>query len=145
MDGDFPPTIPSAGLEPTLWKIHGSLSVDGQDTRESIQATMMSILATEMTGQKKMFFESLVAAYDLWVVGYSGWDDLDIIPTLANAPSQQRLIWIDHTNHDEPTIKNASELNQETLAHWKSIAWAGIESVSRKRVAVQRSETPKKS
>jgi hypothetical protein len=89
---------------------------------------MMSILATELTVRKKMFLESLLAAYDLWVVGYSGWDDLDIIPTLANAPSQQRLIWIDHKDHDEPTIKNASELNQETLAHWE------IDSVGRDRI-----------
>src|SRR6185503_15242464 len=34
---DFPENLPNRN-QPTLWKLHGSLSIDGRDTRNSIQA-----------------------------------------------------------------------------------------------------------
>lgn len=128
MDDDFPETGPPPD-QPTLWKLHGSISVNGQDTRHSIQATMMSILSTSMTARKSRFLKRVLADFDLFVVGYSGWDDLDIIPTLANSPSEQRLIWIDHKDGvAEPVIKDALTLDEKARAHWE------IDSVARDRI-----------
>ena len=129
MDDDFPETVPSVADQPTLWKLHGSISVNGEDTRRSIQATMMSILATTMTARKRRFLKRVLADFDLFVVGYSGWDDLDIIPTLANSPSEQRLIWIDHNSEvTEPVVKDAATLNEQARAQWE------IDSVGRDRI-----------
>lgn len=128
MDNDFPETVPSVADQPTLWKVHGSMSVNGEDTRQSIQATMMSILATTMTSRKSKFLKRVCADFDLFVVGYSGWDDLDIIPTLANSPSEQRLIWIDHKDVSEPVIEDAVTLNEQARAQWE------IDSVARDRI-----------
>ena len=128
MDEDFPETVSSVADQPTLWKLHGSMSVNGEDTRRSIQATMMSILATSMTSRKSKFLKRVLADFDLFVVGYSGWDDLDIIPTLANSPSAQRLIWINHKDVPEPVVQDAARLNEEARAQWE------IDSVARDRL-----------
>ena len=128
MDDDFPETVPSVADQPALWKVHGSMSVNGADTRQSIQATMMSILATTMTSGKSKFLKRVLADFDLFVVGYSGWDDLDIIPTLADSPSEQRLIWIDHKDVPEPVVEDAVTLNEQARAQWE------IDSVARDRI-----------
>lgn len=129
MDDDFPATVPSVEDQPTLWKLHGSFSVNGQDTRQSIQATMTSILARTMTARKSRFLKHVLADLDLFCVGYSGWDDLDIIPTLANSTSDQRLIWIDHNDDvPEPVVRDAVKLDEQAKAQWE------IDSVARDRI-----------
>lgn len=128
MDEEFDPAFAADTARPTLWKIHGSLSVDGRDTRKSVQATMMSILTTKMTVRKAAFFGRVLTEYDLIVAGYSGWDDLDIIPTLANTPSARRLIWIDHRNESVPLVKNARQMTEEARAQWE------VDSIGRDRI-----------
>lgn len=123
-DGDFA----ADDGKPALWKLHGSLSVGERATRDSVQATMMSILSTTMTSHKATFVKRVLADFDLLVVGYSGWDDLDVIPLLSNTRSDKTLIWVDHGNSTIPEIKNANQLNEAAMAHWE------IDSIGRDRI-----------
>lgn len=90
-DKDFPGDGPKPGEVPTLWKLHGSL-----EARGSLGATMNSIMARHMTLQKRRFLASLLRNRDLTVVGYSGSDDLDLTPVLAETESSNRLTWVQH-------------------------------------------------
>jgi hypothetical protein len=42
---------------------------------------------------------SVIRRRDLLVIGYSGWDDLDIVPVLGDTGTTRRLIWIDHVTN----------------------------------------------
>jgi hypothetical protein len=107
---DFPEDLPDR-CPPTLWKLHGSLSIDGRDTRNSVQATMTSVLSTSMGARKIAFLSSVIRRRDLLVIGYSGWDDLDIVPVLGNSRTPHRLIWINHVTNDGPGgVQDASEM-----------------------------------
>jgi hypothetical protein len=94
---------------PSLWKLHGSLSVAGQSTRASVQATVVQVMWPSMSRRKRRFFEAVIAARDMVLVGYSGSDDLDLVPILAETPSERTLLWIDHVPGDAIEIKTALE------------------------------------
>jgi hypothetical protein len=128
MDEDFPDRGPSYNDPPTIWKIHGSLSVNGMNTRNSIQAKILTMLTTTMTTHKRAFLTKLLASFDLFVVGYSGWDDFDIIPILSNTPSKKRLIWIDHKGVPELLVSDANQLKKEDTRNWE------IDTVARDRI-----------
>jgi len=128
MDEDFPDRGPSYDDPPTIWKLHGSLSVNGMNTRNSIQAKVFAMLTTTMTMHKRAFLTQLLANFELFVVGYSGWDDLDIIPILSNTPSKKRLIWIDHRGVPEPLVIDGNHLKKGDTTNWE------IDSVARDRI-----------
>ena len=92
---EFPSEPPSGG-PPTLWKLHGSLTRDGVPTRDSIAATLTTVLAGTEHGRRAQFLEAVAREMDLLLVGYSGWDDFDIVPVLASTPSARRLFWVQH-------------------------------------------------
>jgi hypothetical protein len=79
-----------------LWKIHGSFKRNGIDTTDSIQAEYTKVMINNHRLGKKKFLESIVANHDMIVIGYSGSDDLDIIPVLAETPSQKQMVWVRH-------------------------------------------------
>jgi hypothetical protein len=86
---------------PRLWKLHGCLTALGQSA-----ATFTAIFSQRSA--RMGWFERVLENHDLVVVGYSGSDDLDIVPTLARTISSRRLIWIDHASsatfdHRAPT------------------------------------------
>lgn len=124
---DFPPSGPDPGSPPTLWKIHGSLSVDTHDTRRSVQATMASALSTSLSSRKARFLASVLRSRDAIVVGYSGWDDFDIVPIIGNTTSRRRLTWIDHAQANGRVI-------DATQALAASSASFEIDAVGRDRV-----------
>ncbi len=95
-----------------VYKLHGSL-IDirnNEDVRDSLKATMDQItridLSVSNAGSHNQVFglesykhdvlASALANRDLVVVGYSGVDDFDIMPTLRLIPSECRIIWITH-------------------------------------------------
>ncbi|MFC1493334.1 tetratricopeptide repeat protein, partial [candidate division KSB1 bacterium] len=95
-----------------IYKLHGSLLDfrDSSDSRSSVQATIQQIAhgkeSTLLLEDWKMkIFKSVLKSNDLVVVGYSGLDDFDILPTLQTIESKRRLIWIDHDN--DLTLDNA--------------------------------------
>lgn len=108
---DFPPSADDVA-GPTLWKIHGSLSVDGRDTRRSVQATMASALSTSLSSRKAVFLASVLRSRDVVVVGYSGWDDFDLVPIIGDTMSTRRLTWIDHA----PAYGGISDATQALAA-----------------------------
>jgi hypothetical protein len=117
-DGDFPPEGPPVGAPPTLWKLHGSLSVSGCETRQSVQASFTSVLSPFLSRRKRRFFRQALATHDLLVIGYSGWDDLDLVPLLAETPSNRRLVWINHQSGAPPALEDPLEMRRRLNARW---------------------------
>ncbi len=82
-------------------KLHGSL-IDmrtKRSCRESIQATLKQISqgkndVLQLEPWKRVVLEKLLINYDLVVLGYSGLDDFDLVPTLLNISSDKNIIWI---------------------------------------------------
>jgi NAD-dependent SIR2 family protein deacetylase len=125
-DEDFPETGPSDGDRPTLWKIHGSLDLSQPGARRSIQATMISMLAPRMTRRKLAFLQGVLEDYDLLTVGYSGVDDLDLNPVIAECPSPRKLIWVVHdSSAKNPVFRDGNSLIKETLVTWPhdTVGW----------------------
>ena len=86
-----------------VYKLHGSL-VDirnGKACRESLQVTLTQIArkkeeAFQLEPWKRHIFQSFLQRYDLVVLGYSGLDDFDVMPTLWSISSTKRILWISH-------------------------------------------------
>jgi len=89
-----------------LYKIHGStmniLKPEGQrDTRSSLITTIQAF-GSNKEGEnvfqleyfKKPLFENITKDRSLVVIGYSGSDDFDIVPTLKVLKNLKNLIWI---------------------------------------------------
>jgi SIR2-like domain len=95
-DTDFAFEAARSDNRPTLWKLHGSVSVNGMETRQSLQATMTSVMAHSMSEKKRSFLERVLRENDLLLVGYSGSDDFDITPVICKTRSERRILWIDH-------------------------------------------------
>lgn len=106
-----------------IYKLHGSLFDfrDGTDCRKSVRATIRQISQNkdqtfELESWKKKTFEKALKDYDLIVVGYSGLDDFDILPTIADIKSDKRILWIEHDNRytvDHPRIEVIVNKNSE--------------------------------
>ncbi len=91
-----------------VYKLHGSL-IDvrhriKQDSRETIQSILKQI--TQRKGElfqlefwKQRVLRSIFQDYDLLILGYSGLDDFDILPTFWTIPSPKRILWISHDSN----------------------------------------------
>ncbi len=125
-DDDFLPAARKSG--PFLWKLHGSLSRGGIDTRESVGATLVGVMARTPAGHKYRFFADVLRTRDVLLLGYSGWDDFDLTPMLAETPSDKRLIWVQHhSSNDRVKIEDAGDVKPR-LAEWE------LDCVARDRV-----------
>ncbi|MFX1253435.1 MAG: tetratricopeptide repeat protein [Promethearchaeota archaeon] len=89
-----------------VYKIHGSLknAKTGENTRDSVITTLDS-LGKHKEGEvfgvesfKRDFFAKVCQERTLLVMGYSGGDDFDIVPTLRQMDGLKRVIWISHSN-----------------------------------------------
>ncbi|MFX0092287.1 MAG: tetratricopeptide repeat protein [Candidatus Hodarchaeota archaeon] len=88
-----------------IFKLHGSL-VDlhrQKDCRESLQATLAQISQgkaelLQLESWKQQILRSLFQNHDVIVMGYSGLDDFDVLPTLWTISSPKRIFWITHEN-----------------------------------------------
>ena len=114
----FETTDSTDAQTPTLWKLHGSLTVDGKATRESVQATLVQVMSPSLSGNKRGFLRGVLASKDLLVVGYSGSDDLDIVPVLANTPSDRSMLWLQHVAGGAAKFETAAQL----VANHKAIS-----------------------
>jgi tetratricopeptide (TPR) repeat protein len=102
---DFAASAQTAPAFP-LFKLHGSLKRWTEhgvyEARETIQATIDTVGESGMEmkfepGKRRVLRASLTER-PLIVLGYSGYDDFDIVPVLASLRSSQELIWINHTS-----------------------------------------------
>lgn len=89
-----------------LFKIHGSFEniITGINTKDSLVATIRSIGRNkegsnifQIESFKQELFNNVPENSSLIIMGYSGSDDFDIIPTLKIWKKINKLIWINHT------------------------------------------------
>jgi len=97
-----------------IYKIHGSTKniITGSDTRNSLVTTIQAFGSNkeglnvfQIEPFKRPFFENISNDRTLVVMGYSGSDDFDIIPTLKVLPKLNKVIWLDHVEEDESKEK----------------------------------------
>ncbi|MFX1256141.1 MAG: tetratricopeptide repeat protein [Promethearchaeota archaeon] len=93
-----------------LYKLHGSFfdTYLKEDCYDSIHAILNQIVqnkgaAFQLEPWKRRVLSSVLQEYDLVVLGYSGLEDFDVLPTLWQIPSSKRLFWITHDEQLTPT------------------------------------------
>lgn len=101
-----------------LGKIHGSLYAYNKISPQTIQSTIRSIL-TGSSDQVAMaykprssedFFKSMIKSRTLIILGYSGYDDFDIVRWLLETSCDQTIIWIKHADQDQSELETVSDL-----------------------------------
>ena len=107
-----------------IYKLHGSSVnfVTGEETKDSLIATlealsqnkdMLNLIGVESF--KSKLFENIPSDSILIVMGYSGSDDYDIVPTLKSIDNFSKIIWINHVSsemigYELKEIQNLSHL-----------------------------------
>lgn len=96
-----------------LCKLHGSI-----EDRASLQASLSRIGRNGMTFDQdspiRRFLVSIIANHDVFVVGYSGTDDYDIVPLFIQTDSSASLLWIAHQSNTE----HCRALSVDELQDW---------------------------
>lgn len=94
----------------TVYKIHGSTKnfITNENTRDTLVATIqafgsnkegMSVFQVEPF--KKPLFDNISSGRSLIVMGYSGSDDFDVVPTLKKLHNIENLVWINFVWDDK--------------------------------------------
>ena len=114
-----------------VYKIHGSLSdiiknTSRKELRQSLIVTTRSLSENkrgvnifELEPFKQEAFNSLLKNRTLVVMGYSGNDDFDIIPSLLSIKDINEIIWISHSDNTKPNVyivdlkNNTDQLEKE--------------------------------
>ncbi|MHA1110379.1 MAG: tetratricopeptide repeat protein [Promethearchaeota archaeon] len=95
-----------------VYKIHGSTKniITNEDTKESLVATIRAFgsgkegeSVFQLESFKRPLFENITMGRTLVVMGYSGSDDFDIVPTLKLLPEINEILWIDHEQEQKNT------------------------------------------
>ena len=107
-----------------IYKIHGSSSniITNQETRKSLIATIQAF-GSGKRGEsvfllepfKRPFFENVINGRTLIIMGYSGSDDFDIVPSLKLLMSMTKtfnIVWIDHNQNE--SLTSIEEITEET-------------------------------
>jgi len=106
-----PQELFSNGLN-VLFKIHGSSKniITNKTTKESLIATIQAFGLNkegkdifQVEPYKQPLFDNISNGRSLVVMGYSGSDDFDIVPTLKALKNLKNIIWISHVNR-EPSV-----------------------------------------
>ncbi|MFX1257041.1 MAG: tetratricopeptide repeat protein [Promethearchaeota archaeon] len=93
----------------TVYKIHGSTKnvISGDNTKDSLIATIRAFGSNkeglnvfQVEPFKRPLFDNISDGRTLVVLGYSGSDDFDIVPSLNVLKNLKSLIWIDYIKHD---------------------------------------------
>ena len=92
----------------TLYKVHGSTKniISKEDTRDSLVATIKAF-GSNKEGEnvfqvepfKRELFNNISNGRSLVIMGYSGSDDFDIVPTLKVLENVQNIIWINYSGN----------------------------------------------
>lgn len=101
-----------------VYKIHGSTRniITGQSTKESLIATLQAF-GSNKEGEnvfqleyfKRPLFINIINGRSLIVMGYSGRDDFDIVPTLKVLKELKNIYWINYV-HDDNENANIFEI-----------------------------------
>jgi len=130
-----------------LCKLHGSLTDrSGRDTRDTIRATAFQVgkegFAFMSEPNKKKMIEDVMEWHPLVVMGYSGYDEVDIVALLkGNVRSDKKIIWVSHKQPGSLLSTGVSRC-EIIMAQIKGIPYAGPE-INEPRFYICRIETAK--
>jgi len=97
-----------------IYKIHGSITnyVKKTDTKKSLKATLKSLgKIKRIWGEflidpyKRLVFKQILDNRILVVIGYSGNDDFDIIPSLKLIKNIRKIIWLNYTGEINSSLE----------------------------------------
>ncbi len=113
----------------TVYKIHGSTKnvIAGENTKESLIATIQAFGSNkeglnvfQIQPFQRGAFDNVSNGRSLVVMGYSGSDDFDVVPTLMVLKNLKNIVWINHFSEegckvyeiDESTAKETESLDK---------------------------------
>ncbi len=108
----------------SVYKIHGSTKnfATQENTRDSLVATIQAFGSNkegenvfQLEPFKRPLFENITKDRSLVVMGYSGSDDFDIVPTLKILKNVQKIIWINYQHNIEMGKEQIYEINDNTF------------------------------
>jgi len=94
----------------TVYKIHGSTKniIMGEDTRDSLVATIQAFGSNkeglnvfQVEPFKRSLFNNISNGRTLVIIGYSGSDDFDIVPSLMVLKDLKSVVWINYVKDDK--------------------------------------------
>ena len=101
-----------------LYKLHGTLVDEGGNDRRSSVVALVSSMGKMGEGLAlaphfRQLLNETLQACPLIVLGYSGSDDYDILPALAQVEHPRQLIWVHHSGQGNAIeIHDASDWSQ---------------------------------
>jgi tetratricopeptide (TPR) repeat protein len=114
----------------TVYKIHGSTKniISGEKTKDSLVATIQAF-GSNKEGEnifqiepfKRLLFDNISNERSLVVIGYSGSDDFDVVPTLKVLENLKNVIWINHIQ-DDNNREQIYEIDKSTSQSLKKLA-----------------------
>ncbi|MBY9006421.1 MAG: tetratricopeptide repeat protein [Candidatus Lokiarchaeota archaeon] len=108
----------------SVYKIHGSTEniITKKSTRDSLVATIQAFGSNkegenvfQLEAFKRPLFENITKERSLVVMGYSGSDDFDIVPTLKILKNLQDVIWINYSHNIDIGNEQIYEINDNTF------------------------------
>ena len=108
----------------SVYKIHGSTEnfITKRNTRDSLVATIQAFGSNkegenvfQLESFKRPLFENITKERSLVVMGYSGSDDFDIVPTLKILKNIQDVIWINYSQNIAIGNEQIYEINDNTF------------------------------
>ena len=112
-----------------VYKIHGSPknAITGENTKKSLVATIQAfgsnkegLKTFQVEPFKKSLFENASIGHSIVIMGYSGSDDFDVVPTLLALKNLDNLIWINHISNDGG-LERVSEVEVEVEVEAKAL------------------------
>jgi len=129
-------------LKYPVYKIHGSVKniITSQEVKASLISTLQALGSNKkgtnllsVEYYKKPLLEKITENRSLVVIGYSGGDDFDIIPTIKTLKKLENIYWINHTDK-EYGIERIYEIEQKDIELAKGSETIDIILVNIKRV-----------
>jgi len=102
-----------------IYKIHCSTKnvITGEDTRSSLIKTIKALGSNQIRNSlfqinpfKLTLLHNICNGRSLVIMGYSGLNDFDIIPTLKVLKDLKRIVWINHTESIQPGYEDVYEI-----------------------------------
>jgi len=113
-----------------VYKVHGSPKniVTKKPTKDSLIATIQAFGSNkegesvfQLESFKKPLFENITKERSLVVLGYSGSDDFDIVPTLKELKQLKNVIWINYSHDIDIGKEEIYEINEHTAQSLKKL------------------------
>lgn len=114
-----PAKLMKDGFKP-VYKIHGSPVnlITGENTKDSLITTIQALgkgkegtNIFQVEPFKRPLFNEISDDRTLVVIGYSGSDDFDIVPTLKELKDLKRIIWFNYTKYPSEKIYEIDDAN----------------------------------